>query len=132
MRLSPTLITGLMKCHLESGLSNLQRVTFAMLTSGVRLTPPLWWHTAHTCLVRSWHGYFNRLSAFAGTCVSPVERSLIYCMKHPMRKNVVPHKKPLFSEWLLHNWRVHYCKHYPDLQSSKEYFADAYVKVGTS
>lgn len=62
---------------------------------------------------------------------SMVERSLIYCLKHPMRNNVVPHKRPLFTKLLLQRFRMHYCMVYPQLASSKDYFRAAIKKVGS-
>jgi hypothetical protein len=45
-----------------------------------------------------------------GEQVGEVERSLIYCMKHPIgsEEEVPPHEADLFSPAILSSWRHHY------------------------
>ena len=57
-------------------------------------------------------GELTEKESAGNSIADPVERSLMYCMKHkilPGQDNP-EHTKPLFSEKVLRIWRLHYAK----------------------
>ncbi len=52
-----------------------------------------------------------------------VNHSLMYCTRHSIRDNSVPHRRPLMERGLLQRWREHYAKKFSHLLSSQAILA---------
>lgn len=60
----------------------------------------------------------------SGNSKAEVERSLLYCTKHSIAESEFTphHKKAVFHESLLQQWREAYADKFPELASSKEVY----------
>ena len=58
----------------------------------------------------------------SGKCLSEVERSLCYCLKHHIAPDAdqPKHAEPVFHPALIQRWREKYATQFPDLESSRE------------
>ena len=75
------------------------------------------------CPRRVW---LTEIDPATGKSVSGVDKSLLYCLKHPIPLGfeTPPHTRPLIHPLLAERWRLHYALRHAHLESSKRLLRD--------